>query len=151
MQLLLPGFGNSSSAGLQGRAHTLPVTPGLPGSLLISQLLLPAGSSQRMEVSTGVMECSCCRDGSTSQQPFPSSFLLLSFLTRSEPKPDTISYSAGGKKITELGQVPGKTRTCGEAAATISSHTFPVTSAIERKFTKLRGKRGILAFYIQTS
>lgn len=103
MQLLLPGFGNSSSVGLQGRAHTLPVTPGLPGSLLISQLLLPAGSSQRMEVSTGVMECSYCRDGSTSQQPFPSSFLLLSFLTRSEPKPDTISYSAGGKKNHGIG------------------------------------------------
>lgn len=111
MQLLLPGSGNSSSPGLrQGSTQTLAVTPGYqaPCSSRRSPSCLfqqetdgaeghdpapRADSSQRMKVSIRVLECSCWRDGGTSQQPFASHFLLLLFLTRSEPNQTQFLFS----------------------------------------------------------
>lgn len=102
--------------GLQGTAQGLAVAPGLLPAPFCSRrqrghgAVPRADSAQRMKVSTETLERSCWRDGSSSQQPFAPCFLHLLILTLSEPNQTQFLFS-WGEKITELGQIQGKTQT----------------------------------------
>lgn len=169
MQLLLPGSGNSSSPGLrQDSIQTLAVTPGYqaPCSSRRSPSCLfqqetdgaeghdpapRADSSQRMKVSIGVLECSCWRDGGTSQQSFASYFLLLLFLTRSEPNQTQFLFS-WEKKSWNWVKFQGKHKHVRKQQQLLS-HNNDFLSRTSSDFSnpeevpQTEGERGILALH----